>query len=148
MEFLIHPTIAYLLIVTAVMQSLWAFTDSKSILPKGGMILCSVAAGYELVYLKWNPIALLVVAFSPIPFFISIRKTGVNRPLFLITTLMLVLGSVSLFVDQNNRPVVDDGLASLVSVFCVAFIWIVIGRLRNAEDVQLSNDDNSVDKKK
>ena len=142
MEFLINPTIAYLLIVTAVMLSLRVFNDPKSLWPKVGMVLCFVAAGVELFYLKWNPMALLVVALSPMPLFIAIYQTRLHSSLFLITILMLTLGSAFLFVDQNNRPVVD--LAGIVSVFCATFIWITTNRLRNAEGKRLSNDPDSV----
>ena len=144
MEFLINPNIAYLLVVTAVMLSLWAFNDQKSTWQKVGMVLCFAAAGYELVYLKWNPLALSVVALSPLPLFIAIRQARLNSPLFLITILMLTMGSTFLFVDQNNRPVVNYGLAAIVSVFCSTFIWIGIGRMRNAEGLRLSNDPDSV----
>ena len=144
MEFLINPNIAYLLVVTAVMLSLWAFNDQKSTWQKVGMVLCFAAAGYELVYLKWNPLALSVVALSPLPLFIAIRQARLNSPLFLITILMLTMGSTFLFVDQNNRPVVNYSLAAIVSVFCSTFIWIGIGRMRNAEGLRLSNDPDSV----
>jgi membrane-bound serine protease (ClpP class) len=144
MEFLINPNIAYLLIFTAVMLSLWAFNDPQSTWQKVGMVLCFAAAGYELLYLKWNPMALLVVALSPLPLFIAIRQARLNSPLFLITILMLTMGSTFLFVDQNNRPVANYGLAAIVSVFCSTFIWIGIGRMRNAEGVRLSNDPDSV----
>jgi membrane-bound serine protease (ClpP class) len=144
MEFLINPNIAYLLVVTAVMLSLWAFNDQKSAWQKVGMVLCFAAAGYEFVYLKWNPLALLVVALSPLPLFIAIRQARLNSPLFLITILMLTMGSTFLFVDQNNHPGVNYGLAAIVSVFCGTFIWIGIGRMRNAEGVRLSNDPDSV----
>ena len=144
MGFLINPNIAYLLVVTAVMLSLWTFNDQKSTWQKVGMVLCFAAAGYEFVYLKWNPLALLVVALSPLPLFLAIRQARLNSPLFLITILMLTMGSTFLFVDQNGRPAVDYGLAAIVSVFCGTFIWIGIGRMRNAEGVQLSNDPDSV----
>jgi membrane-bound ClpP family serine protease len=144
MEFLINPTIAYLLIVAAVMLSLWAFNDPKSTLLKAGMVLCFVAAGYEFVHLRWNPMALLVVALSPLPFFLAIRQGRMGSPLFLITIGMLTLGSDFLFVDQNNRPLVDYGLVGLVSVFCGTFIWIGIERMRNAAGARLSNEPGSL----
>jgi membrane-bound serine protease (ClpP class) len=144
MGFLINPNIAYLLVVTAVMLSLWTFNDQKSTWHKVGMVLCFAAAGYEFVHLKWNPLALLVVSLSPLPLFIAIRQARLNSPLFLITILMLAMGSTFLFVDQNGRPAVDDGLAAVVSVFCGTFIWIGTGRLRSAEGVRLSNDPDSV----
>ena len=144
MEFLINPNIAYLLIVTAVMLSLWAFHDQKSTWQKVGMVLCFAAAGYEFIFLRWNPLALLVVALSPLPLFIAIRQERLNSSLFLITILMLTMGSTFLFMDHNNLPAVNYGLAAIVSVFCGTFIWIGTGRMRNAEGVRLSDDPDSV----
>lgn len=91
MEFLIYPNVAYLLIVTAVMLLMLTLNDPKSTLPKVGMALCFVVAGFEFVYLKGNLWAFLVVALSPLPFFIAIRQTRVHRPLLLATILMLTI---------------------------------------------------------
>jgi membrane-bound serine protease (ClpP class) len=144
MGFLINPNFAYLLIVTAVMLLLLTICNPKSNLPKIGMALCLVVVGYEFVYLKGNPWAFLVVAFSPLPFFIAIRQTPVHLPLLGVTILMLTIGSFFLLVDQNGHPIVNYGLAGLVSALCGSFIWIGAGRMRNAEGARLSNDPDSV----
>ncbi|HET9907773.1 MAG TPA: NfeD family protein [Anaerolineales bacterium] len=144
MEFLINPNFAYVLIVTGVMLSLWTFNEPKSTRQKAGMVVCFVAVGYELFYLNWNPLALLIVAISPLPLFLAIRQARFQSPLFLLTILMLTMGSVFLFVDRNNLPVVNYGLAAIVSVFCATFIWIGIGRMRNADGIRPSTDPDSV----
>ena len=144
MEFVVNPNVAYLLIVTAVMLLLLTFNEPKFTWPKAAMVLCFLAAGYELIYLKGNTWAFLVVALSPLPFSIAIRETPVRQPLLLITILMLTIGSFFLLVDQNGRPVVNYGLAGLASVLCGTFIWIGIGRSRNAHGARLSDDPDSV----
>jgi membrane-bound serine protease (ClpP class) len=144
MAFLINPNIAYLLVVTGIMLLLWTFNNPKSNWPKFLMVVCFIAAAYEFVFLKENPWAFLVVALSPLPFSYAIRHKRPRSPLYLITIAMLSFGSVSLFVDENNSPVIDYGLAGIVSVFCASFILIGVERLRSAGSAMLSNDPDSV----
>ena len=144
MAFLTNPNLAYLFVVVGVMLLLLTNINPKSTIPKVGMVLCFIAAGVEFVFLKVNPWAFLVVALSPLPLFIAIRQERVNSPLFLLTILMLTLGSVYLFVDQNARPVVNFGMAGFVSIICAATIHLLSENMRNAEGARLSNDPNSV----
>lgn len=144
MESLINPTVAYLLIVTIVMVLSLTIIDNKFTVSKYGMILCLVVAGYELFYLEVNPWAFLVVALSPLFFHFAIRQTSVHLSLVAIPTLMLALGSFYLFLDENGRPVVNYRLAGLIFTLYSIFIWIRIGRMRNAEGIRLSNNPDSV----
>ena len=126
------------------MLLLFTFSDPKPIVPRIAMMLCFLGAGYELMYLKENPWAFLVVVLSPLPFSHAIRQKLPRSPLYLITIAMLSLGSVFLFVDANNSPVVDSGLAAIVSMICASLIWIGVERLRSVEGAILSNDPDSV----
>ncbi len=144
MVFLTNPNLAHLLVVVGVMLLLLTNINPKSTMLKVGMVLCLVAAGSEFAYLKVNPWAFLVVALSPLPFFIAVRQARAQNPLFLISILMLAIGSVFLFVDENNRPLVSHGIAGFVSTLCSAIIWISTEGIRNAEGARLSNDPNSV----
>jgi membrane-bound serine protease (ClpP class) len=144
MAFLTNSNLAHLLVVVGVTLLLLSHIHPKSTMLKVGMAFCLVAAGVEFVYLKVNPWAFLVVALSPLPFFIAVRQGRPQNPLFLLSIFMLAISSVFLFVDQDNRPAVNFGLAGFVSTMCAAVIWITSEGLRNAEGVRLSNDPNSV----
>ena len=144
MAFLINPNIAYLLVVAGILLLLLTFTESKYLLPKVGMVLCFIAGGYGFVSLKGNPWAFLVVALSPLPYFIAIRQVQIHNPLFFITILMAAIGAAFLFVDQDGRPVVNYGLVGLVSALFGKIIWSVSERMRNAEGTRPSNDPGSV----
>lgn len=144
MAFLTNPNLAHLFVVVGVMLLLLTNINPKSTRLKIGMGLCLLAAGVEFGFLKVNPWAFLVVALSPLPFFIAVRQARSQNPLFLISILMLVVSSVFLFVDQNNRLVVNYALAGFVSSICGAFIWITTEGIRNAEGARLSNDPDSV----
>jgi membrane-bound serine protease (ClpP class) len=144
MEFLINPTVAYLLIVTTVMELSLTIIGNKFTVSKYAMILCLVVALYELFYLEVNPWAFLVVALSPLLFHLAIRQTSAHLSLVAIAILMLALGSFYFFLDENGRPLVNYGLAGLVSTLYSSFIWITIGCMRNAEGIRLSNYPDSV----
>lgn len=144
MASLINPNLAHLLVVVGVTLLLLTNFNPKSTRLKVGMVLCLVAADVEFFYLKVNPWAFLIVALSPLPFFIAVRQARPQNPLFLISILMLAISSVFLFVDQNNRPIVLVGPAGFVSTLCAAILWIATERLRNAEGARLSSDPDSV----
>jgi len=144
MAFLTNPNLAHLFVVAGVTLLLLTNINPKSTLLKVGMVLCLIAAGIEFVYLKVNPWAFLVVALSPLPFFIAVRQARAHNPLFLISILMLTISSIFLFVDQDNRPVVINGPGGFVSMLCGSLIWIATDRIRNAESARLSNDPDSV----
>ena len=147
MAFLIHPNIAYLLVLTGIFLLLFNFNHPKSRLPKVVMLLCFLAGGSELVYLKGNPWAFLLVALSPLPFFLAVRQAEMTRlinPLFLATILLLSLGAVYLFVDENGQPLVNLGIAAIVSIFGGLWIWVSVVRARDPEGARASNDPDSV----
>jgi membrane-bound serine protease (ClpP class) len=144
MAFLIQPNIAYLLVLTGVLLLLLTIDESKFTLTKAGMVLCFLAGLYAFISLKGNAWAFLMVALSPLPYFVAIRGRRGHKPLFLLTLIMLALGGVYLFVDGDGRPAVDDGLAGVVSVVYGCFLWIGTERMRNVEGLRPSEDPGSL----
>jgi membrane-bound serine protease (ClpP class) len=144
MAFLTNPNLAHLFVVVGVMLLMLTNINPKSIMLQVGMAICLVAAGVEFFYLNVNPWAFLVVALSPLPFFIAVRQARPHNPLVLISILMLTISSVFLFIDQNNRLVVIDGIAGFVSTLCGSFLWIATDRIRNVEAARPGNDPDSV----
>ncbi len=144
MEVLLNPNAGYFLIISAMMLLLLTINGPKSTLPKIVMALCFAGAGVEFVYLKGNAWAFLVIALSPLPFSIAIRRPRVPLAFLMLTVLMLTLGSFFLFADQNGRPMVNYGFAGLVSALCGSFLWITSDRMRNVRGVRLSDDPDSM----
>lgn len=144
MAFLIQPAVAYLLVITGMLLLLLTFNESKATLLRTAMVLCFLAGGYEFVYLKGNAWAFLVVALSPLPYFLALQRRQMVKPLFLVTILSLALGGVFLFVDEQGSPIVDYGLAGIVSMLYTLFLWIGTERLRNVEGRRLSEDPTSM----
>ena len=144
MEFLINPNVAYLLIVAAMLILFFTFNEPKFTWLKVVMLLCFMAAGVELISLKGNPLAFLIVTLSSLPFIYAIRQTPIRMSFLLLTILMLTMGAYFLVLDQQGRSAVNNGLAGFVSILSGASIWIGIGRSRNAEGAKVSDDPDSV----
>jgi membrane-bound serine protease (ClpP class) len=144
LAFLTNPNLAYFLVIVGVMLLFLTNVHPKSTRLKLGMVICLIAAGMEFIYLRVNPWAFLVVTLSPLPFYLAVRQARPYNLLFLLSIFMLAIGSVFVFVDPNNQPVVNYGAAAFVSTLCSAVIWISSEGLRNAEGARLGNDPDSV----
>ena len=144
MAFLANPNLAHLFVIVGFTLLMLTNLRPKSTGLKVGMILCLIAAGFEFVSLNVNPWAFLILALSPLPFYLAVRQARPHNPLVLISILMLTVSSVFLFVDQNNRPILNHGPAGLVSTLCGAFLWIATEGIRNGDGRRLSNDPDSI----
>ena len=141
MEIIINPKVAYLLIFAGVMLLLIMFNDTKYSWPKvGAMAFCLLAGLAEFLLLDGNPWAFLIVVLSPLPYFIGMRQGRLHNPLFLFTIFMLTIGSAYLFADASGRPLVNLGLAGIVSVFGGLLIWFIIERAQKADTPQRISD--------
>lgn len=143
MEFLVNSNVAYLLIVAAVMMFILTAAQPKNILLKVGMAVCLGAAGYELSQLNANIWALLVVAFSPLPFFLAIRQPRPSSPLALLTIGMLTIGSAFMFWTADGMLEIMP-LTGLVAIFCGRAIWILFLRFRDGSRTRLSDNPDSL----
>lgn len=143
MTFLINPNIAYLLIVTAVMLFMMTAVAPKSNLLKVGIALFLGAAGYEFSQIGGNPWAILVVAVSPLPFFMAIRKPHSQPVLVIVTIVMLTIGPVFIFWDANGQ-LYSLPIAGFVAIICGRIIWILFLRIRDTRSTRLSDNPDSL----
>jgi len=143
MEFLINPNIAHLIVVTTIMLLLTTILYPKRVVLKVLAVLFLGIAFYELLYLKANFWALVMATFSVFPFMMAIRQTEMRLPLVALTILLLVIGSVFLFTDENGNPV-NLGLTGIISIFCAEFIWISVKRQININNPRRGPDPNSL----
>jgi membrane-bound serine protease (ClpP class) len=135
MNFLIDLNLAYFLSVMAVMLAISTILFPRAKWPKIGMLICLAGAGFELFNLQANPWALLVMALSPLPYYVATQQPGLRRILLLVTGAMVIFGSMFLFVDKKGTPVVHIALLIMVSMICAQYIWVATERrLNNLEN--------------
>jgi len=143
MAFLTNPNLGYVLIVVGVTLVFLGIINSKSTILNVGVLFCLFAVGLGFLYLRMNPWAFLVVALSPLPFYMAVRQARAYNPLFLLAICMLTIGSFFIFVDQDNAPVVSNRWA-WVAVVSATITWLSTERLRNKEGARISHDPDSV----
>ncbi len=143
MALLTNPNFAYVLVILGVTLIFLAIINSKKTMRHIGIALCVIATVLGFLYLRINPWAFIVVAFSPVIFWYAVRQARPQSPLFIISIFMLTLASFYLFVDMENQPVVSLRLVFL-AVLSASVIWISAERLRNVEGARVGNDPDSV----
>ncbi|HSG44702.1 MAG TPA: NfeD family protein [Anaerolineales bacterium] len=143
MEFLIKPNIAHIIVVTTILLLFTTLLYPKLSILKVLAGLFLVLSFYELFQLKANFWALALATFSVLPFMVAIRQTEMRLPLVALTILMLVVGSVFLFTNDDGQPI-DLRVSGIISIFCAEFIWISVKREVNKNNPGRGPDPNSV----
>jgi len=109
MDILLDPNIAYLILLAGILLGMMAIVTPGTGFFEIGAFFGLALAGYAVYNLSFNGWALVVLALSIIPFVYAIQKP--KRELFLgLAILLLVVGSVFLFVRENGRPAVNPFL--------------------------------------
>jgi len=143
MEFLINPNITHFIVVTTIMLLITTTLYPKLVVLKVLAVLFLGVAFYELLYLEANLWALVIATFSVLPFMAALRQEQMHLSLVALTILMVVVGSIFLFTDENGNPI-NLGLTGIISIFCAEFIWISVKRQININNPRRGPDPNSL----
>jgi membrane-bound serine protease (ClpP class) len=144
MEILLNPNVAYVLTVATAMLALAAIVIPGTGIPEIGMMICMGLASYSIYSLGINGWALVVAAASVIPFVFALRAKTFRLPLLAGCILMLIGGSVFLFVDEKGWPTVNPILAAVISILCGGFIWFATERVLMAQKARPSIDPDAL----
>lgn len=134
MDFLLIPSIAYLVLVAAVLLTLVAIMTPGTGLAELLALFALLLAGYAVYHLSFNWWALALLILSTIPFVYSIR--GRQRGIWLaISILGLTLGSVFFFPATQGWIAVDPWLAAITTLLYSAFLWVAARKVVEASTV-------------
>jgi membrane-bound serine protease (ClpP class) len=124
MEFLLNPSISYLMLVAAVLFTLVAILTPGTGIAEILALFTLLLAGYAVYHLSFNWWALALLVLSAIPFLYSIR--GPRRGLWLALSILgLTLGSVFFFPSEKGLIAVDLPLAIITTLMYSAFLWFL-----------------------
>ena len=122
MDILLDPNIAYLILLAGLLLGMMAIVTPGTGFFEIGAFFGLALAGYAVYNLSFNGWALVVLALSIVPFVYAIQKP--KRELYLgLAILLLVVGSVFLFVRENGRPAVNPFLAVTASALVAGFSY-------------------------
>jgi len=139
MDILLDPNIAYLILLAGLLLGMMAIVTPGTGFFEIGAFFGLALAGYAVYNLSFNGWALVVLALSIVPFVYAIQKP--KRELFLgLAILLLVVGSVFLFVRENGRPAVNPFLAVTASALVAGFLWLAIRKTMQAMRIKPAHD--------
>ena len=139
MDILLDPNIAYLILLAGLLLGMMAIVTPGTGFFEVGAFFGLALAGYAVYNLSFNGWALVVLALSVVPFVYAIQKP--KRELYLgLAILLLVVGSVFLFVRENGRPAVNPFLAVTASALVAGFLWLAIRKTMQAMHIKPVHD--------
>jgi membrane-bound serine protease (ClpP class) len=139
MDFLLDPNVAYLILLAGLLLVMMAIVTPGTGLFEIGAFFGLAQAGYAVYNLTFNGWALVVLALSIVPFIYAIQKP--KRELFLgLAILLLIVGSVFLFVRENGQPAVNPFLAVTASTLVAGFLWLAIRKTMQAMQTRPAHD--------
>jgi membrane-bound serine protease (ClpP class) len=135
MDFLLNPSIAYLMLVAAVLFTLVAIMTPGTGIAEILAIFSLLLAGYAVYHLSFNWWALVLLVLSGIPFLYSIR--GPRRGLWMALSLLgLMLGSIFFFPAEEGLISVDLPLAIITTLAYSAFLWFAARKVLEISTVR------------
>lgn len=140
MEFLLDANVAYTLLVTGILLGLLALVTPGTGILEIGALFAFALAGYGAYNLGINPWALVVLVLSIVPLLYSLRLPRWRMALLATTILLVVGGSVFLFLGENGWPSVNPVLATFVSLFYGGFLYFGVERTIAAMTVRPVQD--------
>lgn len=135
MDFLLIPSIAYLVLVAAVLLTLVATLTPGTGIPEILALFTLLMAGYAVYHLSFRWWAMMLILLSAIPWFYSIR--GPRRGLWLALSIVgLALGSVFFFPAHTGLISVDPWLAIITTLVYSAFLWFLARKVLESTAVR------------
>ena len=139
MDFLLNPSIAYLVLVAAVLFTLVAIMTPGTGIAEILAVFALLLAGYAVYHLSFHWWALVVLVLSAIPFLYSVR--GPRRGWWLALSILgLTLGSIFFFPAEDGLISVDLPLAIITTVAYSAFLWFAARKVLEISAVRPAHE--------
>ena len=143
MDFLLDPNVAYLFLLGGVLLAMLSLAAPGTGLFEIGALFCIALAGYAVYNLNFNWWAIVLVALSIFPFLYTIQKPK-REPFLVLAILLVVVGSIFLFSQEDGRPVVNPVLATVASVLVAGFMWFAVQKSIQASTMRPTHDLNAL----
>lgn len=128
----ISPDVGYIALVVGIMVVYLALISPGSGLFEVVAVIALLIAGYCAWALRINPWAVVVLVVSLVPFLYALAASRWRPWLLSATVLLVIVGSIFLFINEKGLPAVNPILATLVSLFYGGFVYISVERMIRA----------------
>jgi membrane-bound serine protease (ClpP class) len=138
MDLLLDPNIAYLFLLGGVLLAMMALVTPGTGFFEIGAFFCIALAGYAIYHLSFNWWALVLLGLSIVPFVYAIQKPK-REPFLALSILLLIVGSVLMFPQIEEQPMVNPLVALVGSGLVVGFLWIAVRKSLEAAHARPSH---------
>lgn len=139
MDFLLDPNVAYLVLLAGALLSLMAILTPGSGFIEVAAVLLLALGVYAINHLQTSLWALALLVLSLAPFVYSLRRDR-NSIALAMAVLMLVVGSVFLFVTDDGSPAVNPTVALGASVVVSGTLWLAVRKSLQAAHARPVHD--------
>ncbi|MEK6221419.1 MAG: hypothetical protein N2D54_04150 [Chloroflexota bacterium] len=140
MQFLLDPNVAYLVIVTGFILTVFAILAPGTGAFEIGAVFMVVMASWQIYNLPINIWALVVLAIGAVPIFFALRKKS-RRMYLAIAVGLFLLGSVFLFRGGAwYQPAVNPIFAIIISLISSGILWIMTDKIMEARLATTAHD--------
>jgi membrane-bound serine protease (ClpP class) len=140
MDVLLDANVAYLLLASGAMLAILALVSPGTGILEIGALLLLGLAGWMMLNLPINLLALLLLLLGVFPFLLAVRRSG--RLIYLVVAIVTwVIGSAFLFRGLEWwQPAVNPFLALMVSAFSAGYMWLAMRKVLEADQIRPSHD--------
>lgn len=140
MDVLLDANVAYLLLASGAMLAILALVSPGTGILEIGALLLLGLAGWMMLSLPINLLALLLLLLGVFPFLLAVRRSG--RLIYLVVAIVTwVIGSAFLFRGPEWwQPAVNPFLALMVSAFSAGYMWLAMRKALEADQIRPSHD--------
>lgn len=139
MDFLLDPNVAYLFLIGGVLLAMLSLATPGTGLFEIGAFFSIALAGYAIYNLSFNWWALFILGLSIVPFVFALQKPK-REPFLILSTLLLVVGSVFMFPRTADQAGVSPLVAVIASALVAGFLWIAARKSTEAAHARPSHD--------
>ncbi len=140
MDVFLDANLAYLLLASGAMLAILALVSPGTGILEIGALLLLGLAGWMMLSLPINLLALLLLLLGVFPFLLAVRRSG--RLIYLMVAIVTwVIGSAFLFRGLEWwQPAVNPFLALMVSAFSAGYMWLAMRKALEADRIRPSHD--------
>ncbi len=143
MNFLIDPNVGYTLLVGGTVLAILALFAPGTGLLEVGAMAALVMAAYTMVQHPISVWALVVMGAAVIPLVLAVRSRK-SMLLLLLSVILMLAGSLFVFLTVDGKPAVHPVVGFLVSVGAIGLLWITGRKAFQSHGIAPAHDPDSL----
>jgi len=140
MDFLLEPNVAYVILLAGIVLAFFSASTPGTGVGELSALFCLVLASYAAYNLSINWWALIILVIGIVPFILAVRYPARWMIYLGISLVLLVIGSVFLFSNEDELISVNPILAIVSSAIVSVVLWYVLRKFIEVTSIRPMHD--------